>query len=136
MSGYRPGAVLHVAPAILYVVAVFYLGSVSIDPLGDMTFAWKDKLLHALVFAGMQLSLARAMRFTWQRASVLDVAVRSTVAAILCGGALELWQAALPHRSAEWLDWLADGVGAALAGVFWWYRHEPDHAEKPSRVAR
>lgn len=123
MSTYRPGSVLHVAPAIVYVVAVFYLGSVAMDPLPGMSFAWKDKLLHALVFAGMQLSLARAMRFVWPSWSLVEVAGRSTVTAIACGGALELWQAALPHRSAEWFDWLADGVGAGLGGVLWWYRH-------------
>ncbi len=33
------------------------------------------------------------------------------------GGLLELWQALLPYRSAEWLDFVADAAGAAAASV-------------------
>jgi VanZ family protein len=33
---------------------------------------------------------------------------------VLLGGALELWQALLPYRTCEFLDWVADALGAAL----------------------
>ncbi len=111
------------APALLYVLAVFYLGSSATDPLADISFDWKDKVLHAIVFGGMQLTLARAVRFVWPGHTTRRVALVSTAAAILCGGLLELWQAALPHRSAELLDFVADAVGAAAAGV-WWARRQ------------
>ncbi|NLE88838.1 MAG: VanZ family protein [Myxococcales bacterium] len=123
MSPYRPGALHHVAPALLYVLAVFYLGSISTDPLAEVSFDWKDKVIHAIVFGGMQLTLARAVRFLWPELTIRRVAVVSAVAATLCGGLLELWQAALPHRTAELLDFLADALGAAVAGV-WWARRQ------------
>lgn len=123
MSAYRPGALHHVLPALLYVVAVFYMGSIAVDPPGELAFDWSDKVLHALAFGGMQFTLARAMRFSWPELSAERVAVRSVVTAAACGGVLELWQAALPHRSAELLDFVADAVGAGLAGWFWWGTH-------------
>lgn len=132
MSRYRPGALIHVAPALLYVGAVFYLGSVSIDPPTEMDFSWNDKVMHAIAFGGMQLTLARAFRFLWPELSVTSVAVRSGVVAALLGGLLELWQAALPHRSAEWLDFIADAVGAALAALFWRWRHRGEALASPS----
>jgi VanZ family protein len=33
------------------------------------------------------------------------------------GALLEIWQAILPHRDADLLDWVADSIGAATAGV-------------------
>lgn len=118
----------HVAPALLYVLAVFYLGSIATDPLEDVAFTWKDKVLHAIAFGGMQLTVGRAVRFLWPELSIRSVALRSAVAAALFGGLLELWQAALPHRSAEFLDFIADAVGAGLAGL-WWARRQRSLAE-------
>jgi VanZ family protein len=109
-----------VVPALLYVVAVFYMGSISVDPPAEMAFDWSDKVLHALAFGGMQLILARALRFSWPEVAPERVAVHSTLAATAFGGLLELWQAALPHRSADFWDFLADAVGAGVAGLFWW----------------
>jgi VanZ family protein len=111
------GFFLHVAPAILYVLAIFYAGSVAQGPNFDVRFAAQDKLLHFVAFFGMQLTMFRAVR--WKRAEIGTA--RPALLAFLVssgmGALLELWQATLPHRSPELLDWLADTAGAGAAAL-------------------
>jgi VanZ family protein len=112
------GFVLNIVPAILYVVAVFVGGSLGHSSMEHVPFATRDKLLHFLAFGGMVILVWRAVRFEWPRLEPSRHAL--TAAAISCalGGLLELYQAALPHRSADWGDWAADCLGAlAAAGV-------------------
>lgn len=117
---YRPGALLYVGPALLYVGMVFYFGSIRVDPLASVDFDLKDKVLHALAFGGMQVTLARALAFGFPSLSRGQVAVRSAALATFFGGLLEVWQAALPYRFADPFDFLADAVGAVLAACLWW----------------
>ena len=111
------GFFLHVAPAILYVLAIFYAGSVSQGPQLDVGFMAPDKLLHALAFFGMQLAMFRAMR--WKRAQLgtARLALLAFIISSAIGALLEFWQATLPHRSPELLDWLADVAGAGAAAL-------------------
>lgn len=111
----RAGFFLHVMPALLYVFAIFYGGSVGMATVPGVDFVSADKLLHAAAFAGMQLVVLRAVRFelpriAFSRQNLLTLGIVSAL-----GGLLELYQAALPHRSAELLDWIADTLGAAVA---------------------
>src|SRR5690606_11269681 len=71
------------------------------------TWVPQDKLMHAAVFGGLVIVLyvAQPQRLEPLRAALLSTAL---------GGALELAQALVPYRSAEWLDVVADGVGALL----------------------
>ncbi|HEY6558692.1 MAG TPA: VanZ family protein [Polyangiaceae bacterium] len=111
------GFFLHVAPALLYVLAIFYAGSVAQGPELDVSFIAPDKLLHAAAFFGMQLTMFRAVR--WKRTE-LGTAHHALVAFGICcaaGAGLEFWQATLPHRSAEFGDWLADAFGAGAAAL-------------------
>ncbi len=119
MSTYRAGAFLHVAPALLYIGVVFYLGSIAVDPLVGVDFDFKDKVMHALAFGGMQLTHARAFSFLWPEWPRRRVALWSGLSAASFGGLLELWQAALPHRSADFWDFIADAVGAFVAAFVW-----------------
>ena len=111
----RGGFFIHVAPAVLYVVAVFYGGSAPVAdiprPLGP------DKLVHLLGFAGMQFVWLRAIRFQLPEMSLKRQLLWATLVASALGAALELYQTALPYRSAELLDWVADTVGAVMAAV-------------------
>jgi hypothetical protein len=114
----RRGFWLHVGPAVLYVIAVFWGGSVGMAAMPGAELLTADKLLHALAFGGMHLVLLRAVRFelphvAFGRQNLLALAATSAL-----GGLLELHQMALPHRSAELYDWVADTLGAlAVAGV-------------------
>jgi VanZ family protein len=121
VSSYRAGAFLNVAPALLYVGVVFYLGSLTIDPLQGVTFELKDKVAHFIAFGGMQLTQARALSFIWPEWSRKRVAIWAAIFTSLVGALLEVWQSALPQRSADPWDLLADVLGATAAAFLWVY---------------
>ena len=86
-----------------------------------------DKVVHACMFGGLtfvgELDCSRwrikrrnlrgdAALVGWHLAAVI------ALASIAFGGAIELLQGAMHMgRGADWLDWLADAVGAAVAVV-------------------
>ena len=111
-------------PALLYVVLIFVAGGVNWSGAGGMELPAgipPDKLFHALGFAGLvpvlNWGLAGIALPSTRRRRVWVAVLGSTLA----GALLELYQTALPHRSAEWLDLVADAVGALLAGVCLWF---------------
>jgi VanZ family protein len=116
----RAGFFLNVVPAVLYVLAIFYGGSLEHPSPPDVPILPVDKLVHFFGFAGMQITVTRAVRYEVPR---LGFARQLLVAALICsllGAALELYQALLPTRSADVVDWVADTVGAlTAAGVLW-----------------
>ena len=64
-----------------------------------------DKANHALAFAVLAILGLRSYR----------TRIAAVLAGLLAyGGLIELLQALTPYRSAEWGDWLADGVGIVL----------------------
>jgi VanZ family protein len=71
-----------------------------------------DKITHFAAFLGLEWLIELAL-LGMAGAARRRAAVAMSAGA---GGLLELVQAALPHRSAEWLDLLADSLGA-LAGA-------------------
>jgi len=115
-----PGFARYVLPAVVYAAAIFVGGSLPQGPDAKLAFAFQDKLLHLLAFGGFAIVVWRALRHLWpakERSWVLGV---SLGVAAFVGGMLELWQALLPTRSAEALDWLADVAGALLAVLGLW----------------
>ncbi len=95
-----------------YASAVLLLGLVPMGPLPiPGTFVPQDKLVHAVVFAGMAGLSLFAFAHVRKRA-VLAFTLTTAV-----GGLLELLQALVPYRSADWFDLLADGVGAGLGAL-------------------
>lgn len=118
-DGPRPGGFLALVPAFVYLVTAFYLGSIDQDPLHAVQFEAKDKFLHAFFFGVMQRTHYRALEFLWPRASAARISWSAASSATGVGILLELWQAFLPHRTAELLDVFADAFGAfAFAWIF------------------
>ena len=114
-----PGSFVgNVAPALVYVVLVFWGGSIEIPPppFEAPALAW-DKLGHVLAFALMQLVWWRAVRYELPRLGLRGQCLLAASIAAALGGVLELYQSALPHRSADAFDLLADVVGAGVAAV-------------------
>jgi VanZ family protein len=74
----------------------------------------EDKWHHALGFAGLTLlglcsRASRSQHAPW----------RLLVFLLAVGGGIEVLQAFIPNRGAEWLDWLADAAGIAMGwGLF------------------
>ena len=103
-------------PTVAYVGVIFYTGLVRVPRLPEVVgFIPTDKLLHALVFAGLALLLARAERTFWLQMSTRARLTIAVFAASFVGALLEVCQSIVPYRSAEFLDWLADTLGAICA---------------------
>jgi VanZ family protein len=100
-------------PALLYAAGIFYGGVIDIGPLPQVSFVATDKLLHALAFAGLAVLAFLGLSAGSLRRRQLIATCLSTAA----GGLLELIQTALPYRSGDWLDLLADAIGAALGAA-------------------
>lgn len=105
----------HVLPAAAYASVIFYAGLIRIGALPEVGFVASDKLLHALVFGGLALLLARAVHFLQPNASLTKKLVLGCTGSSLLGLLLELCQALTVYRSADVWDWIADTVGALLA---------------------
>jgi VanZ family protein len=105
-------------PALLYVVTVFVLGSLPQGPQLPSAIPFADKLAHLLGFAIMQWVLFRSVHFLWPEQPGSWKLWRAFVVASCLGALLELWQALLPSRSMELLDWVADTLGALLMALW------------------
>lgn len=105
----------HVLPAVVYASVIFYAGLIQMGPLPEVGFVASDKLLHALVFGGLALLLARAVHWAHPRASLAGKLWSGCAGSSLAGLLLELCQALTAYRSSDAVDWIADTVGALLA---------------------
>lgn len=104
----------------IYLVLLFTAGGIP-NPRVPIPSGWfsPDKILHAIAFAVLVV-IALPVFSHWSR-TVDWTSERRVVAAIVfsaaVGGALEGYQAILGYRSAEFLDFVADAVGAVFAGL-------------------
>jgi VanZ family protein len=121
MRAPRELASFQVWPALAYALALLVMGSLPVAPPGAAEVS--DKTVHSVAFGLLAMLSARAFLHLDPRASRSAALARGFAAAVIVGGALELWQALLPYRSCELLDWAADALGAALAvvllGIAW-----------------
>jgi VanZ family protein len=104
-----------VTPATVYVCAIFYGGLIRLSKLPEVGFMPTDKLLHGLAFGGLALLLVRTARALRQWRTPHGRFWFGAFGSSFFGAALEICQYFVPYRSAEFLDWLADTVGALLA---------------------
>lgn len=125
---------LRFALAVVYAVAVFWGGVIDVGPLPNLPEVPTDKVLHALVFLGLELVLELALVDLrgWRRRSA------AVLGSIVIGGLLELVQSALPYRSADLLDWAADALGAAVGALLSvlasrWFLRDPGRAAAGAR---
>ena len=85
-------------------LAVVSTLALSPNPPGPEVVGW-DKFNHGAAFA----ALAGSVWFAYP-----TLRLRGMVALFVYGGLIEIVQAFVPNRSAEWLDVLADAVGIGL----------------------
>jgi len=115
-------------------IVVWKLGP---TPPGAHSFPQADKAIHAMAYAVMVLLLAlSADRRPGRGPGPLPgSAFWLAVVAVVAGGALELLQN-LTGRHTELLDWVADGVGAAIGVAVWaWVNRRWTHANMIVRRA-
>jgi len=106
------------APVAAYMVLIFALSSVSRLP--EPPGALSDKHVHALVYAGLLVTVARALaRGSWEGLSPRILATAWLVATLY--GASDEWhQGFVAGRTSDVRDVAADAAGAALAAVALW----------------
>lgn len=103
----RPRLLWRWLPVVVYAAAIFVASSIPGRSMpGGRLFAY-DKLVHAVVFAGLGALAWRA-----SRSFGLAVAIAAAYGALD-----ELHQRFTPGRSSESLDLVADVVGAALGAA-------------------
>ncbi len=107
------GGAVQLLPAPLYSVWLLSFGTKRVDGGASIN----DKLAHALGFGLLAILVVVGLRFIWPRLSPLKGAASGSALATLVGALLEIWQHFLPYRSAEWLDLVADAVGALFFGA-------------------
>ena len=101
-------------PVVAYLAFIFALSSVAHPPRLPSGF---DKELHAVLYAGLGLLLARALSGGLAHNVTLGVVVSTTVLAMLYGISDEIHQIFVPPRQVEVLDVVADTIGGALGAV-------------------
>ena len=92
-------------------VVVVTLSLLPADQLPAQAFSLWDKAQHAIAFAA--LGASGLLAYPCHPGRVL-------LGLLLCGGAIELAQAASGWRFGDWQDWFADTVGLAAGAVLAW----------------
>jgi VanZ family protein len=108
---------------VLYMALIFFVSSrarpASLDEAPDV-------LLHGGAYFVLALLAVRALARGLVEPAGPAALVGGVAIAILYGASDELHQSLVPERMGSWLDWMYDGLGAALAGVgiglFWRFR--------------
>jgi hypothetical protein len=113
----KRGFLSHVFPALLYVAIIFWLGSIHTSLAIPQDLFPRDKVNHLGAFGLLTWLSLRALRFELRAVAYSRLIIASIAVSSLTGALLEAWQALFPYRSVELGDWVADTIGAALAGL-------------------
>jgi VanZ family protein len=111
---------------------LFVLSSIPDLQFPVRVFSWDDKIQHALAYAPVGWLFLRAI--VWKKNFTRRALWLAILAGALYGATDELHQYFVPGRAADWTDWLADTIGAALgAWLFYRWRRQftPRHQTKP-----
>jgi VanZ family protein len=103
-------------PVALYLALIFVLSSIPAFHVPG-TFFLKDKIAHAVEYAGLGWLVHRAVLGTWPAAGAFTRVFGSLLAIALFGVADEVYQAGTPGRDSSIFDWLADLLGASLGSL-------------------
>jgi VanZ family protein len=102
-------------PVLLYVALIFVVSSIQNLQPPQLFGPLSDKIPHACEYGILGFLLVRAMRGT----NVVGASVRAGLVALILGMAValsdELYQAHVPGRQSDPLDFLADTIGLLLS---------------------
>lgn len=98
-----------------YALAIFVMGSLPSGPASTQLIS--DKVLHFVGFGLLAWLWCRALSKLRPGVALRWVLLGGFAVSVLIGGALELWQAVLSYRTCEFLDWVADALGAAVGAA-------------------
>jgi VanZ family protein len=120
LFGQRIWRVLAAAAWTVFILVLLMLPGNSVPSLPEWTLEFSpDKIVHAVLFFVHAVLLYGAMVTTTVLASRASrIRVAACVASLAFGGATELLQMLAIARSTSAADFLADGIGTALAFLF------------------
>ncbi|HAH19936.1 MAG: hypothetical protein A2Y00_08435 [Omnitrophica WOR_2 bacterium GWF2_43_52] len=104
-------------PVYSYMALIFYLSSLSRPPEQFSLFEW-DKLNHCLEYAILGLLLIRALNEHYGKVGFLQLQIIAFIIAAVYGASDEFHQSFIFGRSASFLDWITDMIGAAIGAFF------------------
>lgn len=101
------------APAAAYMALIFTLSSIRIELPSLPTMPMRDKLIHLVEYGALGFFLAHATLRTWPDRPRARMVALSAFLGSAFGLSDELHQAFVPGRTAEFLDFVADTIGAS-----------------------
>lgn len=115
----------YVVVTAAYCAVIYYLSSLPDTALPNLSFPGADKAVHAVMYGGLAATLWYGLRRSNEEARRAVLVGVPLVFALLYGLIDEYHQLHVPGRAFDWLDWVADAVGAAVAlgGVSFWDRN-------------
>ena len=99
---------------VAYLALIFGVSSIPQSPLSHPCFKVSDKLAHLAEYAGFGLLLTLASRSTLRRLERWLLMVIVVLVGAAVGALDEMYQATVPGRERELLDWVADVTGVLI----------------------
>jgi len=111
-------------PPLVTMATILSLSSMRGSPIPTLSFPYADKLAHATIYAVYGALLLRALWLSSPRLAGVIVVVPVVLYVAGFGGIDEFYQGFVPHRTPEWLDWVADMSGGLVGALIMWrFRH-------------
>lgn len=110
----------YICATVLYCGLIFLLSSQSGPPAADWGFLalpGVDKLVHSVLYAGLAAFVSVGI---WRSNETIRASLHFWIPvafALIYGLSDEIHQIYVPERTFDWLDLLADGVGATIVQV-------------------
>lgn len=103
-------------PLWIWIGAIVLVSSVPGPTLERVPVGIQDKLAHLVEYGVLGFLAYRYHRVAMRRNVVLAILIAWLVA-FCVGGLDELYQALIPGRDCDWVDWMADQVGGLAGGI-------------------
>ncbi len=118
-------------PTAIYCALIFGLSARSHVPDVGLSIPHLDKIVHALIYAGLTAVVSMGVYWSGGRTRGWKAFWGPVLFAVLYALTDEFHQRFVPHRTFDYFDLLADGVGALLMRTFlWrWWRRKPGVTE-------
>lgn len=106
--------------AVLWAALMFIGATAKSQPAVCLLFPQEDKVIHFIEYALLAYLLYGAFSHSSETRRIRRAAVYTAIVAVAYGGALELYQAFLPWRDCNALDFMANCAGVAFTlGLCW-----------------
>ena len=107
------------APAVVLMAVIFYISSQPAPEIIQREYIrFQDKWLHIVAYLILAALFARAL--IWEGVGWTARAFLLAVTLSALYGATDEWhQVYVPERTADWVDWVADLLGATLVFCLW-----------------